>query len=119
MLTLAASRGSAPWMASNTMAASRAERHSGPSLSIDQESAMAPWRLTRPKVGRRDEQPQRSEGETIEPRVSEPMANTTPPAAVAAAEPADEPLEPWAGFHGFLVVPPNHTSPQASAPRDS
>ena len=50
-----------------------AERQIGPSLSIDQERAIAPVRLTRPKLGRREEQPQRSEGETIEPRVSDPI----------------------------------------------
>ena len=35
---------------------------------------------------------------------------------VAAAEPAEEPLDPWVVSHGFLVIPPNHTSPQANAP---
>ena len=58
----------------------------------------------------------RVQGETIEPRVSLPMAKPTRPAAVAAAEPAEEPLEPWSSFHGLRVVPPNQTSPQASSP---
>ena len=80
---------------------------------------MAPARLTRPKVGRRPLAPQRVEGETIEPRVSVPTAKPTRPAATAAAAPADEPLEPCSGFHGLRVLPPNQTSPQASAPRVS
>ena len=44
---------------------------------------MAPWRDTRPKVGRSDEVPQRSEGETIEPRVSDPIENTAAVVAIA------------------------------------
>ena len=38
--------------------------------------------------------PHRVDGETIEPNVSVPSANGTRPAAVADAEPADEPLDP-------------------------
>jgi len=59
-----------------------------------QESAMAPVRGTKPKVGRSPVQPQRVDGEEIEPSVSDPMLNATHPAAVADAGPADEPLEP-------------------------
>src|SRR5256885_10787745 len=80
------------------------------------DRAIAPVRGTSPKVGRRPVQPHRVEGEEIEPSVSEPMLNATQPAAVAEAGPADEPLEPCAGFHGLRVLPPNHTSPCASAP---
>ena len=60
-----------------------------------------------------------SKGDEIEPKVSEPMANATQPAAVAEADPADEPLEPSLVFQGFRVRPPNHLSPIASAPRES
>src|SRR5215469_14759112 len=81
-----------------------------------QESAIAPVRGTRPKVGRSPVIPQRVEGEEIDPRVSEPMAKATQPAEVAEAEPADDPLEPCFGFHGFRVMPPNHLSPCANAP---
>src|SRR5262245_11121945 len=84
-----------------------------------QLSAIAPARLTRPKVGRRPVTPQRVEGDTIDPHVSVPSVKPTRPAAVAAAEPAYEPLDPSVVFHGFLVVPPNQTSPQASSPIDS
>jgi hypothetical protein len=55
---------------------------------------MAPVRGTNPKVGRKPVQPQRVEGEEMEPSVSEPMLKATQPAAVAEAGPADEPLEP-------------------------
>src|SRR5690348_6000761 len=44
------------------------------------------------------------------------MANPTRPAATAAADPAEDPLDPWARFQGLRVVPPNQMSPQASAP---
>ena len=55
---------------------------------------MAPVRGTKPNVGRRPVQPQRVDGDEIEPSVSEPMLNATQPAAVADAGPAEEPLEP-------------------------
>src|SRR5712691_8528635 len=58
-------------------------------------------------------------GVMIEPRVSVPSAKPTSPAEVAAAGPADDPLDPVSGFHGFRVVPPNHTPPCASEPIDS
>src|SRR4029077_16518185 len=60
--------------------------------------------------------PQRVDGEEIDPNVSDPMLKATHPPAVADAGPAEEPLEPCAGFHGFRVFPPNHTSPSANAP---
>jgi hypothetical protein len=60
---------------------------------MDQLSAIAPLRLTLPKVGLTPATPQRVLGETIEPRVSVPIENPTRPAEVADAEPADEPLE--------------------------
>jgi len=88
----------------------------GPSLSMVQLSAIAPVRGTRPKVGRRPVSPQRVDGDEIDPSVSDPMAKGRQPAATADAEPADEPLEPWVGFHGLRVRPPNHLSPMASAP---
>ena len=113
------SRPSGPRIASNTSAQSSAERHSGPILSMVQLSAIAPWRLTRPNVGRRPVTPLRVAGEMIEPRVSVPSAKPTSPAAVAAPEPADDPLAPCSGFQGFRVRPPNQRSPDARAPIDS
>jgi hypothetical protein len=64
---------------------------------------MPPLRLTVPNVGRSPVAPQRSDGETIEPKVSVPMVKGNKPATTAAAEPADEPLEPCARFQGLRV----------------
>src|SRR5947209_20282355 len=104
-------------MALSTMAVSSTERQMGPILSIVHESAIAPVLGTRPKVGRSPVVPQRVEGDEIEPSVSVPIVKPTHPAAVAAAEPAEEPLEPWSRLHGLRVMPPNHLSPIASAPK--
>src|SRR5207302_8057738 len=103
-------------MASSTNAQSSTERQIGPSLSMLQERAIAPVRGTNPKVGRRPVVPQRVEGEDMEPSVSEPMAKATQPAAVAEADPAEDPLEPCCGFQGLRVMPPYHLSPWARAP---
>src|SRR5437588_12986117 len=97
-------------------AQSSTDRVSGPILSMLQARLMQPWRLTRPKVGRRPVVPHWREGDTMLPRVSLPSANAANPAAVAAADPADEPLDPSLGFHGVRVMPLNHLSPMPSAP---
>ena len=55
-------------------------------------------------------------GDVIEPKVSVPIENPTSPAAVAEPGPAEEPLAPCFGSQGFLVFPPNHTSPRANDP---
>src|SRR5438132_9172670 len=82
----------------------------------------------RPYVGRRPTVPQAVLGETMEPRVSVPSAKPTRPAAVDAAEPAEDPLEPrsYSPFslaaavgQGLLVWPLAHWSPMASAPMES
>src|SRR5215471_7161592 len=101
------------------MAASSTLRQSGPTLSIVHDNAIAPLRGTLPKVGRKPVTPQIVEGATIDPHVSDPMANGTSPAETAAPGPADEPLEPFAVSHGFLVCPPNQTSSIANSPRES
>src|SRR5512143_2317975 len=106
-------------MASNTSAQSSALRQRGPSLSVVHESAMAPVRGTRPKVGRNPLTPQVRAGEVIDPLVSDPMLKPTQPAAVADAGPADEPLEPGfccSGIHGFRVYPAHQWLPCASEP---
>src|SRR5499427_4052785 len=108
---------SGPEIASSTSAVSSTLRQMGPSLSMLQDSAMAPVRGTNPNVGRSPVQPQRVLGDEIDPSVSDPTANATHPAATADAEPADEPLDPCAGFHGLRVFPPNQRSSMASAPR--
>src|SRR5437764_9609670 len=101
------------------MAQSSTARQRGPSLSMVQERAIAPVRGTSPKVGRRPVVPQRVDGEEMDPKVSEPMAKATQPDAVAEAEPADDPLDPCLVFQGLRVMPPNHLSPCARAPRVS
>src|SRR4029453_19403089 len=77
---------------------------------------MTPWRLMRPKVGRRPASPHRADGLRIDPLVSVPIAKPTAPAAVADDGPAADPLEPCDRFHGFFVWPPNQLSPLASSP---
>src|SRR6266852_4181347 len=106
-------------MACITMAQSSTARQIGPSLSIVQLTAIAPVRGTKPNVGRNPLVPQRVEGDEIDPSVSDPIANPTHPAATALAGPAEDPLDPCFGFHGFRVFPPNHLSPMASAPKVS
>src|SRR5262245_38886237 len=88
----------------------------GPSRSCVHESAITPYRLMRPNVGRRPASPQRADGLRIDPLVSVPMPNATHPAAVADEGPADDPLDPFARFHGLFVWPPNQLSPPASSP---
>src|SRR5437764_3328081 len=106
-------------MAAKTSAVSSALRQIGPSLSVVHDRAIAPVRGTRPNVGRKPLTPQVRDGEVIEPLVSDPIANATQPAATADAGPADEPLEPVAGFQGFRVRSPYQTSPWARAPSES
>src|SRR5205823_4480384 len=111
---------SRPWMAPKTSAQSSTDRQMGPILSMLHDSAMHPARLTRPNVGRSPVVPQTRQGETMLPSVSLPSEKPTSPAAVALAEPADEPDEPILGFQGFFVMrSPYQRSPSASAPSDS
>src|SRR5579864_6462312 len=117
--TAVGSRPSLPRIASRTSAQSSTLRQIGPSLSMVHESAIAPVRGTRPKVGRNPVAPHRVDGDEMEPNVSLPIEKPTSPADVAHDGPADEPLEPWSGFHGLRVIPPNHTSPIASSPNES
>src|SRR5690348_5685785 len=102
---------SGPWIASKTSAQSSALRQIGPSLSIVQDSAIAPVRGTRPKVGRNPLRPHTREGDVIEPFVSEPMEKATHPAAVAEAGPAEDPLDPVSAFHGLRVRSAYQRSP--------
>src|SRR5256884_7621017 len=92
-------------MAASTSPQSCAVRAIGPSLSIVQESAMAPCRLTSPYVGRRPVTPQYADGVPIEPEVSEPSAYATRPPATAAPEPLDEPPDQRSMFQGLRPGP--------------
>src|SRR5258708_32183210 len=106
-------------MALNTMAQSSAERHIGPTVSCVHASAMAPYRLTRPKVGRMPVSPFRPDGAMTDPPVSVPTEKATSPAAVAEPGPAEDPDASWSVFQGFRVTPPNHCAVNASAPDES
>src|SRR2546423_13708237 len=101
------------------MASSSALLQMGPVLSRLQHKTIAPLLLTVPKVGRNPVAPHLAEGDTIDPRVSVPNVNGNKPATTDAADPADDPLEPWARFHGFFVSPPNHLLLNANAPNES
>src|SRR6266571_3073304 len=103
-------------MALSTSAQSSTERHMGPVLSMLQLSAIAPKRLTRPKVGRSPVTPQIADGARIEPSVSVPMEKPTNPPAVADPGPADEPCDPIDVSHGFIVCPANQMSSSANSP---
>src|SRR4051812_48320492 len=83
------------------------------------DNAIAPVRGTRPNVGRSPVVPHRVDGDEMDPRVSLPIENPTRPAAVAEAGPAEDPLDPWSTFQGFLVIAPNQISPCASSPKVS
>ena len=116
MVTVLESFSSTPCSTLNTIAQSSTVRHMGPTRSIDHDSTMPPWRLTRPYVGRSALMPLRMAGDTIEPCVSVPIENATQPAAVAEPGPVELPLEPMFVFHGLFVRPPNHQSFCANNP---
>src|SRR4051812_32791930 len=113
------SLGSVPCMALKTIASSSTVRAIGPSLSMLQLNAIAPYLLTRPNDGRKPVSPHSVDGDTIDPSVSEPMAKGMQPALTAEAGPADEPLEPRLISQGLRVMPPNQTSPCANSPKVS
>src|SRR5919201_2939205 len=99
------SAASGPAIASSTSAQSSAVRAIGPSLSSVHERAIAPWRETRPYVGRRPVTPQYADGVPIEPEVSEPIANGTRPAPTAAPEPLEDPPDHRSRSHGLRPGP--------------
>ena len=59
-----------------------------------------------PNVGRSPLNPQVEAGEIMDPQVSVPMAKGISPAAVAEADPAEDPEEPVLVFQGLRVLPP-------------
>ena len=86
-----ASRWSFPAIAPSSIAASRTLRVSVPTVSSDEANAIRPYRETSPYVGFSPTTPQSDAGCRTDPPVSVPSAQTTSPAATAAALP---PLEP-------------------------
>ena len=98
------SRGSGPRVSSKTARASATERASGPawdsvSLTVPGQTGIAP------SVGLNPTTPQNDAGMRIEPPASVPVATGTAPDATVAPEPALEPPEFLAGFHGLRVTP--------------
>jgi hypothetical protein len=104
------SPGSRPAIAESTVAQSRASRVIGPTLSSVHESAIAPFRLTTPYVGRKPVTPQNDDGHVIEPHVSEPIANGTIPDATAEPEPDDDPPDQRPRSHGVAQPPVSEES---------
>ena len=80
-------------------------RASGPTVSSDCESGIAPARLIRPTVVFNPVTPQKCAGIRIDPPVSEPSAAKVKHAATAAPEPDDEPPVTCAVFHGLPTAP--------------
>src|SRR5258708_4856809 len=83
----------------------------GPSLSIDHAMVIAPYRLTRPKLGRKPETPHQVVGHMMDPRVSDPMAHGARPADTTAPDPLDEPQVQQSGFQGFRAGPVKEANP--------
>src|SRR2546430_3698621 len=81
-----------------------------------QLNVIAPYRLTRPYVGRSPTTPLAAAGAIIEPSVSVPILKPTRPAAVAEAGPAEDPLLDRVTSQGQRVVPPNQRAPLANSP---
>src|SRR5262249_42468142 len=96
---------SCPAITAKMCAQSSADRAIGPILSIECANAIAPYRLTRPNVGRKPLTPQYAEGQMIEPQVSVPTAKAASPAATIAPEPEDEPQVQQEVFQGFFPAP--------------
>src|SRR5258705_9057158 len=85
------SSGSAPAIRQSSNAQSSALRASGPTVSSDCDSGIAPARLIRPTVVFNPVTPQKCAGIRIEPPVSEPNAANVSLAATAEPDPDDEP----------------------------
>src|SRR3954465_5301303 len=99
------SAGSAPAIKPSSSAQSSTVRASGPTVSSDCDSGIAPARLTRPTVVFNPVTPQKCAGIRIEPPVSEPSAAKVNRAATAEPEPDDEPPVMWSIFQGLRTAP--------------
>jgi hypothetical protein len=76
-----------------------------------QAIAIAPCRLTRPKLGRMPLMPHCADGHRIEPRVSEPRAHGASAAATTAPDPLDDPHVQYFAFQGLRAGPVNEANP--------
>src|SRR3954452_10240306 len=99
------SAGSAPAISPVSNAQSSAVRASGPTVSSDCDSGIAPARLIRPTVVLKPVTPQKCAGMRIEPPVSEPSAAKVSRAATADPEPDDDPPVMWSTFQGLRTAP--------------
>ena len=104
-MTIVASLGSLPKIASQTIATSSTVFANGPTWSSDDANATTPHRGTRPYVGFIPTTPVSAAGWRIEPPVSVPSAKRTSPAATATADPPDEPPGTRSSDHGFFTGP--------------
>src|SRR5947199_4932240 len=96
---------SAPAINPSSSAQSSAVRASGPTVSSDCDSGMAPARLIRPTVVFNPVTPQKCAGNRIEPPVSEPNAAKVSRAATAEPDPDDEPPVTCPWRHGLCTAP--------------
>src|ERR1700710_2850863 len=96
---------SAPAIRPSSSAQSSTVRASGPTVSSDCDSGIAPARLIRPTVVLRPVTPQKCAGIRIEPPVSEPSAANVRRAATAAPDPEDEPPVTRSKAHGLYTGP--------------
>src|SRR5258706_15439434 len=99
-------------MAVSRIAVSATVRVIGPAVSCECEIGTMPSRLIRPTVGLIPTRPLIEDGEVIEPSVSVPTATAARLAAIAAPEPALEPLVLRSSAYGFLVSPPRALQPE-------
>ena len=104
-MTIVASWGSFPKIASHTIATSSTVFANGPTWSSEEANATTPQRGTRPYVGFMPTAPVSAAGWRIEPPVSVPSENRTSPAATATADPPDEPPGTRSARHGFFTGP--------------
>src|SRR5438067_7494681 len=86
-------------------AASSTVLHIGPTWSKLHAMGITPRLLTRPYVGLNPTTPQYDEGMRIDPPVSVPRVPMQRSAAMAAAEPPDDPPGTWSSAHGLCTAP--------------
>src|SRR3954454_8289607 len=99
------SAGSAPAISPVSTAQSSALRASGPTVSSDCDSGIAPARLISPTVVSSPVTPQKCAGIRIEPPVSDPSAAKVSLAATAAPDPEDDPPVIWSRPQGLCTAP--------------
>src|SRR5579862_9810210 len=90
---------------------SSAVRATGQSLSVVQAIAIAPERVTRPKLGRIPAMPHHAPGQIVEPRVSDPIAHGASAAETTAPDPLEEPHVQSFMFQGLRAGPVNDALP--------